>query len=291
MIVFTTFGAFYERSAAKRLQIEQFDATCVAFGLCRLFENASLSRLDPSPPDIFTFHPHQQCVSLVWNNWCLICSHGLYIHFLNIRFTTDVWSLHGLKIVSSIMAFSQLYFHLISFHPFVLRLIERGGFQQTWPLLGFLKWTREECVWKASPPPLANTAVVTWSCWTLAELRVQTWPDDQNSSVITIPAVQRDFIPRYQPPPSSPQVFSNSSPFDVWKHSLWSATKHWMIVCWWNSQHSECMWQVRLWRSSDDCRWAQILHGDAFTKVSHNSIVGRGWRGPVIFSSGFISYF
>lgn len=68
MIVFANFGAFYERSAAKLLQIEQFDVTCIAFGLGRVFKNASLSLLEPSPPDIFTFHPHQQCVSLVWNN-------------------------------------------------------------------------------------------------------------------------------------------------------------------------------------------------------------------------------
>lgn len=52
----------------------------LAFCLCRVLKNASLSRLDSSPPDIFTFHPEHQCGSaslLNWrphvrrgNNWC-----------------------------------------------------------------------------------------------------------------------------------------------------------------------------------------------------------------------------
>lgn len=144
------------------LSYYKLSSLILAFCLCRVLKKCLIEpprpisswhiHFPPTAPVWFSIAAELETSCETWEQFMLpirvldLFTWTLYAFFSNILFTTDIQSSHRLKIASSIMAFSQLYFHFLSFHPLALWLMERGGFRQTQPLLGVLKWTREECV-------------------------------------------------------------------------------------------------------------------------------------------------
>lgn len=145
-------------------------------------------------------------------------------------------------------------------------------------------------------PPFGKHCCCHTELLNLAEPWVQAWSVYQNGSVSTIPAVQRDFVLRQQPPlhSSSPQVFSNSTPLDVWEAQLvvdHKALNHCLLI-----KHStqwmrtgESISRVPA-MTADETEWPLLVD---FITGRYNCIVCTGENGNFTryYFPGFIAYF